>query len=620
MALVKVKLPWQIVLPALIIRAAAKVAKAVLGAVLALVAVSTVGRARRAALPAWIAAVAAVTLTVPDSEWLWLTVTAALTATAHLTDHYGRTRVLSVREQWIWQRAAGAITLWHAASPWITWRWATATLLGICVTAGVPWWRNNLRVLATEKAVSGQAAAWQERIADSDHASHELRGSTLVVESVTDDVTTGRVVACPGAKGSTLATLDEHVESLLGLTRGTVTIGPRHGLPANEASIVFARSGVHDIIRWWEGPTLDDKGTYVVGMTATCQPVRDHIWHSTGGSFGSVLSGPRMGKGVKMRLDIIEAGLSPDVYTLVIDGKYGAGLPETRDAADLYVGLQGPDAWSAVVDAFYGIYVQRATRYGDRGWSRWTPKRPDPLFCLYIDESLNVFQELSQARIANLQKVAGGGSSCGMRFVIDSQRGDAESFGTTKIRNNLRAAGTVWIGPAGDAISSKIASQDYGCDPNSLPPARGWAWMASRFHGLAPTQIRTLYLPSQLEVDDDGVGHPFGTAEEWAARAVHPQLVDDDQAVIDIARQVIDDLGRAPSAQAERPSLSVVQPQAEDGTAKVLRALSEANAPLQRGEIANRAGVVPRHVTDILNKLEGAKKVVRAKEGWEIAS
>lgn len=572
-----------------------------------------IGRVRRAALPVWVGILAAVQ--VRDITWAWLTAALTFTVIGWVVDRTGRTRVLSGREWWLWQRGTCLITLWHLLTPGAPWWIAYPALAAVVLGVAIPWWAGGRAAGLVIHRETPQESAWRQQVSDHPNVNPDLRESRLVVDRAqsSPDVTTGVVHLKPGIRASTVTALDEHVESLLDLPRGTLALGTSPGMSPRQVRAVFSRHGTSDVVRWFEGPSLDGTGAYVVGRPTDGSLVHDRIWHETGGSFATVLSGPRLGKGVRMRLDAIEGGLSEHVWQAAIDGKSGAGFPEIAQACDLYVGPEGVAAWRLVIAAVYAIYRERAVRYGRAGRSLFRPRRLDPVISLLVDESLRVMTEVGPRHIQMIEDMSGGGSSLGIRLVLDAQKGDAKSMGTTTIRSNLRANGSVWIGPTGDHQARVAAVQDWdGLDPAALPAAKGWAWQASRPQALMPTQIRTLYLPSLIEVEELGTEAPFGVAEDWAARAVHPELHPGDQAVLDAVLDPEDAQDGAPRLRVVGPSA----PQAPGGRDRIRKVLGEATGPLERGEIARLAKVGARHTSTLLSELEAAGEARRTDQGW----
>ena len=608
-------LPLPLALPAAIIRCVAMLLGGLLlPAAFVIIREAVVGKRRRAIVPAWFAGLAAVS--VRDVWVAWLLAAASLAGLSVLADIKGRTRVLSVREMRLWAAGCAAVTVWQATRSVVPWPVEYGLLAALTVAVAVPWWLGGRAAGIMPKREAPQETAWREQVSDHPAATPDLKESRLVVdrEQRSKDVTTGVLHLKPGVKASSAAVHDEHVESLLDVPRGTITMGTAPGLTSRQLRVVFSRQGTTDVIRYWDGPSLNDAGFYVVGCTNSGDKITDRMWHETGGSFATILAGPRLGKGVRVRIEAIESGLSERVWLAAIDGKSGAGFPEIRDACDLYVGHEGVTAWRKVIAGVDAIYRTRAARYGREGRSLFKPRDGEPVITLLIDEGLRVMTEVGARHVQMIEDMTGGGSSIGIRIVLDAQKGDARSMGTTTIRANLRANGSVWIGPTGDQQARIVAVQDWeGIDPGLLPSAKGWAWQASRPQGVEPTQIRTLYLPSRIEVDELGVEAPFGVAEEWAAKSAHPVLHPDDQAALDAV------LGE--DATDGTPRLTVVQPtQTETGRDRIRRILAEADGPMERGEIAKRAQVVPRHATDLLNDLEAAGEARRTDGGWEKAS
>jgi hypothetical protein len=175
----------------------------------------------------------------------------------------------------------------------------------------------------------------------------------------------------------------------------------------------------------------------------------------------------------------------------------------------------------------------------------------------------------------------------------------------------------VWIGPTGDHQARVAAVQDWdGIDPAALPAAKGWAWQASRPQAVLPVQVRTLYLPSLIEVEELGTEAPFGVAEDWAGKATHPELHPDDQEALDAVLCPDDAPAGAPRLTMVGPS----SPQAPGGRDRIRRVLRESAEPLERGTVARLAQVGSRHTSTLLSELEAAGEVRRTDQGWVKAS
>lgn len=568
----------------------------VLRAALRIVVLSLTSRWRYAAAPGWFLAAAA--LPIRDVELVWVGLSVALALVPK-----NRLRGISDRERWVIQRVTAGVAGWHLlavdAPLWLS----VPSLVAVVAAGAVPWWRGGRWVLFGYE--EPHVLLWRELVAESGHAKPALQGSVLRSVDIdpATETTTGVVELAPGRSSSEVALLDEHVESLLRLPRGTVTLGSVPLWTPREARIVLARPGDETRMRFWDGPSLTADGRWTAGYTTTGDPVEARLWQPGGAVFGAAVAAQGAGKGVFMRTLLLEAALSPLVYVVVLDGKLGMGIPEAYDGADVYAGSEGPVRWRKVIDGVHAVYKARAARYGAARRGRWVPGKPDPLILFVIDELSQVVHAVGKPWVRKLVELGEGMRATGIGMWIDTQKGDGPSYGDTALRAHLLGNGFAWIGPAGDAIARQVAVQDYACDPGRLPPARGWAFLAGRVFGVPPTMMRGRYVPSVAEVEDDDAPHPFGIAEDWFREETrHPVLHEEDQAALENALTGSGGVAAVMSG----PALSLTPPSTPSlgseprGRDAVLGVLRGADGPVPRGYIARKARLSPRYVSDVL--------------------
>ena len=374
------------------------------------------------------------------------------------------------QERWIIQRVAAGVAGWHVLAPYAPLWLATPALVAIVAAGAVPWWRGGRWVMFGYE--EPQALLWRELVAESGHAKPALQGSVLRSVDIdpATETTTGVIELAPGRSSSEVALLDEHVESLLRLRRGTVTLGSVPGWTPREARIVLARPGDETRMRFWDGPSLREDGTWIAGYTTTGDPVEARLWQPGGAVFGAAVAAQGAGKGVFMRTLLLEAALSPLVYVVDLDGKLGMGIPEAYDGADVYAGSEGPVRWRKVIDAVHAVYKARAARYGAARRGRWVPGKPDPMILFVIDELSQVVHAVGKPWVRKLVELGEGMRATGIGMWIDTQKGDGPSATARAPLGRV-----AWIGPAG---CGQVAVQDYACDLGDCA-GRGWAFLAA---------------------------------------------------------------------------------------------------------------------------------------------
>lgn len=620
----------------------------------------TVGRYRAHAAPVWVAVAAVTVRSWP--VWAGVAVVAAATPRIHgwraaRAARRGRPaprRHLSAREARLVATVAGGLGTWWAVAAGAGWRvlpvavavavvaWprlghlpggarAVATgsagvvafglLVGadlvpavapwwtpalIPAAAAWPWWRG--RRVARPVPPPAIVAAWTERITEGDPALvAALRGTQIVDFAGVKDTPGGpagdAVLALPfGTLPSQVTTRDELAQHVLDMPAGSVQIGVDPTGSTRRVRVRFVPAGDSDRVRFFEEPSYDAKsGLFLSGYAHETAPSMAALNRPGGAMHWAAVAGTGGGKGGTSRLVVTEANLSERWLTVVLDGKYGAGLPSVRAGCGFYA--RTADEWRTAGHAVAEMLQARMDTYGLLGRDRWTPGPGEPGILLWCDEWKRI-HETHPSLLALAQRITAEGRSLGVAFGAAMQKGDAYGWGNIEIRNNVYAGGTLWAGSAGDAAAAGVAAQSFGIDFTTIPGAPGWGAWLSQVDGRTAGEItRGLFLPSQSDVED-GAPAPFGRAEDWnedaARQGVHrPTLQPALQAIFD--RLVHGDPGLAADAQDAAQTVGrEVQARTVDKILAFLAADDVAETGAQRAAIAEAVGGAPGWISQVL--------------------
>jgi hypothetical protein len=584
----------------------------------AVVYVSVQGRYRAQIAPMWVAVVVLAPWPAPWPTGAWLTPAAvwaavglALLAAWKLTP--ADPRVLSKRERRV--LAAGVLSGagWHLAWPILPTAWWLLGAVVVTVVAAWPWWMGRrIRPHAPTPRPENETL-WEECITTNPTAG-ALRGSVLTVDP---DTGHGHLIGVP-ANGD-LSGLDDDAARHLSRPHGTVSISRDPTGGANDYLVAFTTREDPRAVRWWDGPSLDDQGRFVVGETRSGAPVYGRLWRPGGAAFSLILGGPGSGKGNLIRVLGTEAALDPRVWMAVVDCKGldagGSGVPEIRDGADLYARLR-PE-WEAAVLMTHEVMGARAERYGVEGRSRWSPS-VDPLFLLLIDELRRLISAYPKLR-GPLEEIAALGRSFGIGLGVDTQVGKADDLVSTGFRANVRANGSVFAGAPGDIQAANAASQEWSIDFRRLPPEPGWMFAVSSIDAHPAEPFRGRRLPSGPECEDEHVAAPHGTAEEWMGRAARARLHPQDAQIVAEWRERLaaaETPAPAPEDTASpRPALSLVEDRRLPARERILAATPSPDGWAPPREIFDKAAVTRDHGKVLLRQLVEAGAIVRDGDG-----
>ena len=324
-----------------------------------------------------------------------------------------------------------------------------------------------------------------------------------------------------------------------------------------------------------------------------------------GGVNTVAVAGPGKGKGGFTIITDVEAALSDLVVLIVLDGKRGSGLPALKHGAALYA--RTPGQWIVAWEAAMDIMRLRADAFGDAGMSLWKPTTDTPLIKVTCDEWRYIHRAWPSMR-EDAVWWTGQTRSYGGHLHLNLHKGDGDGYGDTEIRSNMYSNGQAWVGPQGDLTAQGVATQAWDVDTMSLPPYPGWGFICQTIDGAAAatTRQRTLWLPTQAEVDQLGCPAPFGTADHHLQReAKFPTLPPAQQAILDAARELIES-GRADDPkvveEAKDRNAGTNEATADQRILGALYLLDEAGAT----EIADATGLNRQHVQERLGVLAKA--------------
>lgn len=625
----------------------------------------TVGRFRFQAAPAWVAVAAVVVRSWP--AWAGVVAVAVAAPYVHEWRAGGRARkgrpvprrYLSAREARLVALVAAGVGTWWAVAAGAEWRVVPAavgaalvtwphlsrvghlpvaaryviagsvgvTVLGLLVGADpvpavAPWWTPALipaagawswwrgRRVVAPPAPPAIVAAWAERITNGDPSQvGSLRGTEIVDFGGVKDTAGGpvgdAVLALPfGTVPSAVTTRDELAQHILDMPAGSVQIGVDPSGSTRRVRVRFVPAGDADRVRYFEEPTYDTgSGLFLSGFAHEAAPSYAALNRDGGSMHYAVVAATGGGKGGTMRLIVTEANLSPHWLTVVLDGKFGSGLPSVRAGCGFYA--RTADEWRTAMHAVMAMLQARMNQYGTAGRDRFTPGPGEPGIRLVADEWKRI-HETHPALLGMAETITSQGRSLGFAFDASLQKGDAYGWGAISIRNNVYGGGTAWLGSAGDAAASGVAAQKYGIDLSQIPGKPGWgAWLSQVDNRTAAEITRGLFLPSQSDVDD-GRPAPFGRCEDWnedAARqgthrpALHPDL----QVIFDRLLHADPELA-ADAVDAARDMGREADARTLDKVLAFLASPEVVEVGARRKDIIEAVGGAPGYISDVLKQ------------------
>ena len=580
------------------------------------------GEHRSKFVPAWLLAAGLITLLVPGAEYWWTAGGALVAWTPDKMWDRGGRQILSARERLLTSRAFAGVGTAHLVV-WAGGGWEAFTLiLLVTITVfAVRWWYGRrVRPPAAEPQI---IARWRDEVVPVVPA---LDGRWTEFD---EDRGTG-VLELVASQAAAAAVLDADAEWALHQPAGTVTISADPRLSRRCVRVAFNDPGDGGRFRLWEGRTLQPNGQFTAAYAHGALPIYGRFWRPDGASHIAIVGPTGAGKGSIQRLIALEAGLSPDMFVIGVDGKQGGGLGYLR-AGFGYLATS-PDEWGDVIHGYMLAVEERSERYGDLGRDSFICEPGEPRLLLMIDDLPEVLNHRPSIG-GLLKRITSQGRSLGAGLCTAKQKGDGPSYGSTATRANMLAGGWLWAGPAEDAQAKNTMLQTMKFDPSTLPQEPGWsALMGRHLTGQPVVPARTLWIPNRTDVwkaiNEEGLtpeeACPFGTVEDWLERdAVIPDLnpvtlrklgfTDTPAVVVGDPDHVAFTPPPAPAAPAPAARHEPA------GWVKIRNALT--GGPMKRGEIAKATGLNPRTVSDHLSKRDGKEVVSNPDTSeWSLAS
>jgi hypothetical protein len=437
------------------------------------------GRFRHHLRPFWVACAA--WYVTPWTPWAWL----GLATCLYLLPNRGRW--LSAREQASLADAACILAAWQVLAPGLELPVRGVLFLEFTAAGLAPWWLS--RAWRTEPAVEPEVHPLVQQW-EWDVATHPKAGP-LADTWLTHDPETGRFhLRAPIDGDDGVEAAAERACRLLCRPRGTLTISPAPNEEPWDANDFFvAATERHDatVVRYWSDGDVSERGTFETADSTDGRAAVAALRGPSGAAHVLILAPSRHGKGIVVRQFGVALARWDQAWMAVADCKGeeegGAGVPELRTGADVYGWTR--DQWRAVIEMKHEMFSARAGRYGRAGRNFWHPDAvvdgyADPLLATIIDEMRKLNKAWGRAVIGKLEDISSQGASFGCGLIVDTQKGDAESLGSTAFRNDLRGNGTVYIGRYADAQAARDATQGFDVDPMKLPAASGWWLIKSR--------------------------------------------------------------------------------------------------------------------------------------------
>jgi hypothetical protein len=601
---------------------------------------SLVKERRALCAPGWLLLIAAVSWwLLPAPAWSWALFALALDLTtlpavAARWDRMPRAW-LSERERQLFARTCAGIALVMVVTspaPFLP----RGMFLAAAVGAGSVFWWMSRRARPASRAMI--LDRWdQEVVADLP----QLAGTWLEFD---DERGTG-VLELATSKASDVADLDEDVERTLNQHRGTVTIAPDPRLTVRQVRVAFTDHEYGSRLRMFDGSTLANNGRFIVAYAKGGLPIYGEMWWSEGALNVGIIAPPGRGKGSIMRLIAITGALTDRVELVGACGKQGQGIGYLSDAFRIFT-----DRHEESVDLIHGFLMavrERGRRYAGMKRDSFIPGPGDPYLYLLLDEPQWIYAYEPRV-IEWIEEISGTSRSAGCGIVKTLHKGDGPGWGTTKTRSNMIGNGWRWFGPTQDNQAKSTGLQGTEFDPADLPDEPGWAAILD-IAGQPVVPARTLWVPNradllkaQVQNPDDDITEagfaPFGFVEDWLTKTIHPELHEATLAALgtpDPLQQMRREQAARQEAKAAEEGdellaadgshLSLVDstPPPADAWTRIHSVLQEV-APdgLLRGQIADRAHVSARHVTDTLNQRSAryGDVVKDEKSRWRLAS
>jgi hypothetical protein len=557
---------------------------------------------------------------------------------------------ISPREQAGLADAACLLAAWEVLAPGLEPQVRAVLFLEFTAAGLSPWWLS--RAWRSEPEVPDLphplVEAWQWQVAE-----HPKAGP-LAATVLWHDPTTDRFhLRAPIDGDDGVENASDRACRLMCRPRGTVTISPDPDGDANDFLVALTDRGDPAVVRYLAESDLDgidQDGSFITADTADGRPAPGALRGPSGAAHVVILAPSRYGKGIVMRQYGVALARWEKAFLNVADCKGedegGAGVPELRHGADVY-GWQR-DQWRACVEMHHELFSARAGRYGRVGRNFYHPDAvvdgyADPLAALMIDEMRKMYKAWGKAVVTKLEDMASQGASFGVSLIVNTQKGDADSLGSTTLANDLRGNGTVYIGRYEHAQAARDALQGFDVDSQKLPNAKGWWFVKSAFYPVPLVPMRSRLLPTSDEVEFMGFDLPHGLAEDWLVQTKRAKLHPQDQEIVEKWRPWFED-APAPVVPGPEPVMDVTEPAPGvhvEAPARILHAVPAQPLPdttpaldlipkivreggvMTRGEIAEAAGIKPEYASDRLKKLKEMGVMTEARTadgrpGWRV--
>ncbi|MGW1676012.1 hypothetical protein [Saccharopolyspora sp. NPDC002376] len=159
------------------------------------------------------------------------------------------------------------------------------------------------------------------------------------------------------------------------------------GTSVRRAKLTVIERDPLENVRRWEGPGLDERGSFPLMTPADGgEMLRYQLWNpGEGASHGLISGGTRSGKSKVLDVALTECGISPIVRPMIIDGGGGGSLPQWLGRVDEYASNL-KDA-KELVRYLLDLAACRRPALIDQGGGSIEPSEEHPLVPLFIDEA-----------------------------------------------------------------------------------------------------------------------------------------------------------------------------------------------------------------------------------------
>jgi hypothetical protein len=413
--------------------------------------------------------------------------------------------------------AGGAVVVgWWVALWWGVWS-AVPLLVGVGVLVGVLVMRTSAVVVARRGVElhggAGKHPAervyelWAQMTAPPAKGQSRKEVSSLVgsalteVRMLTDGGWTGaiRLPLMTDATWEAVAAERGRIAKVFGTTRAWVHIGPYRTGAATHASITVHRTDALAKPILWQ-PTLDARGAVTVAWAADGTPIRWNLWQGEKGArHGLVVGATGSGKSSPLAAVLLEAGMSPHCWTVLMDPKGGLSIPSmTADRVDhLAVDEE------SILRALSGVLGIMEARI-KAGAGNVRPSRSLPLVVAVLDEAPDILVELAQSDAIVrdvIRPIVRKGRAVNVGLYLGAQHPLVDELGGSAVRAQLANVAAMRL----DDLAARQVMGAWlgGVDMSTIPDADGQEGRGF-FRG-SPLQGRAVYpTKAALPVFDAG--------------------------------------------------------------------------------------------------------------------